>query len=66
MGQPARLHQGQVLPHQQRGFDGVPASVNKGGATDITYLDFSEAFNMVLHNILLSTLEIYEFDGWTV
>lgn len=31
-----------------------------GKDTDVIYPDFSEAFP---HNILLSRLEIYEFDG---
>ena len=38
----------------------------KGSATDTVYLDFSKVFDMVLHEIVLSKLERYEFDGWTV
>ena len=47
-------------------YDKVTRLADEGKAVDGVYLDFSKAFDMVPHHILLSNLERHELEGWTV
>lgn len=64
LGQPSRFHQGQDLPDQRRGFlKGLQQQIR---VTGVICLDSCKAFDIVVHNILLYTLERDGFDEWVV
>jgi len=47
-------------------YDGVPASVGKGKATQVVCLNFCKAFDTVPHNTLLSESWREGIIGWTI
>ena len=47
-------------------YDKVTHLVDEGKAVDVVYLDFSKAFDTVLHNILMEKLAAHGLDGCTL
>ena len=46
-------------------YDWLTRLVHKGKGVDVVYLDFSKAFGMVSHNILLGKMAVPGLDRYT-
>ena len=47
-------------------YDKVTCLVDEGKAVDVVYLDFSKAFDIISHSILLKKLPAHVLDGCTL
>ena len=44
-------------------YDTVSKHTDKGGVTDVILFDFSKAFDIVCHNVLLTKLSVIGIEG---